>query len=187
MNKRFIAAAIVALSACANASAQIYVGASVGGSSVDLDCAGATSCDKTDTAFSLRAGYQVTPLLGMEVNYFNLGKATISDTSVPVTGDLKGQGVDLVGTVRTQFNEQFGVFAKAGLSYVSGKTSLSSPVYGNGSDTTNSVQGVYGVGATYKITPALRVRVEADMHRVKIVAGEKGNVTAVTLGLEHSF
>ncbi len=84
--KRLLAASAVtaALAFSAAASAQGYLGTSIGQSDFDLDCTGLTSCDTKDTGWKVFGGHMFTPNLGIEGAYVDFGKATGTASSIPV-------------------------------------------------------------------------------------------------------
>src|SRR4051812_44677191 len=59
--KKILLTALIAMAGSVGAHAEgIYVGVAAGGTNLDLDCAGAPSCDKSDTGFKLFGGYKLT-------------------------------------------------------------------------------------------------------------------------------
>lgn len=184
MNKKIIAAALLTIAA-AGAQAQVYVGATVGASSYNLDCSGADQCDTKDSAFKVLAGYQITPMFAMEASYFDLGKATGREDGINVKGGATG--IDVAAVLRMPLSPEVNVFAKLGVASVDGKVT---GTYEGKSATFkhSSTQPVFGVGATYNITPTLRLRAEVETRRAKIIAdGDSIKVTNYSIGIDNSF
>ena len=185
MNKKIIAAAIFAIAASINAQAQIYAGATVGVSSYNVDCSGLTECKTKGTAFKVLAGYQVTPLFGLEASYFDLGHASAKERDVTFKGGATG--VDFAAVLRMQLNQDFGLFSRFGVAKIE---STESATFNTLSFTRkySSTQPVFGIGATYQINKTLRVRTEIEARRAK-VAENSDNLkgTSYSIGLENAF
>src|SRR5262245_32793760 len=83
------------LVASAAASAQGYAVLSAGASQLDLDCAGASTCDKSGTSFKLLGGYSFAPNMAAEFGYFDFGKARAADSgaSLDVKTTAFGGGI----------------------------------------------------------------------------------------------
>ncbi|MBI3285700.1 MAG: outer membrane beta-barrel protein [Burkholderiales bacterium] len=187
-NKNILAAALIfaGLAFSANASAQTYVGGTVGKSRWNMDCAGTTSCSTTDTAFKLLGGYDLAPNWALEASYFSLGKATASDGNIK--GEFKASGVDFSGVVKTAPENGFVGFAKLGLAYVQGKSTGS---VGNmsGSVSKNSAQPVFGLGFLYQVSNNVNVRAEYESRKVKVadIDDATSTVRNFSVGVQASF
>jgi OmpA-OmpF porin, OOP family len=185
-----LSAALLALAlASGGALAQGYAGVSIGQSKVDLDCTGTTSCDRSDTAFKIFGGYMFIPNAGVELTYYNQGKATLAGTDPllgNVTGEYKGDGFGVYGVAVAPFGNGASVFGKLGM--VSGKIKLdaTSSVFGSASDSERHTNVAWGVGAGYEFTKNIGARLEFERVRVKF-QGEKDDVDLVTLGLVYRF
>lgn len=88
---------IVAMAAFSGAAlARGYAGASAGQSDFKLDCDPGATCDTKDTGFKLFGGYMFTPNFGIEVAYFDMGKATERGSiamAPPVEGPVRTASV----------------------------------------------------------------------------------------------
>lgn len=184
-NKKIIAAAVAVsgLFINATANAQAYVGATVGQSHWNADCAGTTNCKNNDTSFNILGGYNINQNWGVEASYFSLG--SVKATVYGVAAEMKGTGIDLAGVYRAQLNNNWGLFTKLGLGYTKGETSVSYSGL-SGSVSKNSTQVMVGFGATYAFTPNVAARAEIDSRKVDVVGGS-GNVTNFNIGVQASF
>lgn len=184
--KNIIAAALIFAGAAFSASAQTYVGGTVGKSKWNADCAGATSCSTSDTAFKLLGGYDLSPNWALEASYFSLGKATASDGNI--SGEFKASGVDFAGVAKTTAVNGWVGFAKLGLAYVKGETTGR---VGNmsGSTSKNSAQAVYGLGFLYQISNNVNLRVEYERRDAKVadVSGATTAVSNLSVGVQAGF
>lgn len=178
--KRFIAAAVAltGMAFSASALAQGYVGVSAGRSRIDLDCAGTTSCDRTDTGAKIFGGYMFMPNFGAEIAYYDLGEATIEG---PVSGSLRGRSLGVFGVAAAPFG-QFSVFGKLGA--VSTKAEVD--VTGIGSDSERKTNVGWGLGASYEFTNNIGVRAEFERMRVEF-ADDKDDVDLITVGVHYRF
>lgn len=98
MKKLAIAAVLATSLLAGSAFAQVYVGAG----------AGAAKTDTNETSWKLYAGYQFTPVWGIELGYNDLGSyrgSDIESTTLAGTGTLAlGQGWSLLGKLGAASN-----------------------------------------------------------------------------------
>lgn len=192
LKKNLMAAAAVAgLVFAASASAQVYVGASVGQSRWNVDCNGASNCGNHDTAFKLAAGYNFTSNLAVEGTYFDLGKigGTLPSGfanvgNVALSGKASGFDVAVVGIVPVAAD--WDLFGKVGIESVKGTLGESALGYNFNQDRTTTVP-MFGFGVKYKATKNLAVRADIDTRKVKLPYSLEGNVTNYNIGLEYAF
>ena len=144
MLKKVILAATLVSGATLNANAiandtDIYLFGSAGQSDFDVSTSDfdenyfspsdagiyTSSLDKTDTAYKLGIGFQISKNIGLEVQYIDLGeleyKADIFSglANIKTTAKVKGAGLNLVGSLPF---DKFSVFGKVG--YQSLKTEI---------------------------------------------------------------
>jgi hypothetical protein len=81
-----------------------HVGASLGLTETNSDCAGATKCDRSDTGARAWVTWLAPSGLGVEASYHRFGGTYVTTTSgtTPVAGrsSLQGFGIGAVGTLR---------------------------------------------------------------------------------------
>ena len=180
-------AATTALLASSAAFSQAYVGVGAGPSKIDINCAGTTTCDKTDTGFKLYGGLNWWGPFAAEATYFDWGKA---DSSLAVVGGTSalntranGIGLGAAYFLRLAWGE---CVARAGAARNRAKTTVTL----NGASTEDrfsSIEPYYGIGCGYPIAPNWTLTAEADFSRVKYTASDKANVQLFSLGIRHSF
>lgn len=182
MNKQ-IALAFATLVVSGAAAAQPYVAVSAGGSKVDVDCEGASTCDKSGTAFRLLGGYKFTPNLALEAGYMNFGKARFADTGLSL--DLKADAFTVGGAYHADFASNWNFVARLGLASMNTKGFATvGAVSGSLSELNAQLYGGLGVG--YKISKNMSLDLAMDVSKVEI-EGEKSNVAAYTVGLTFGF
>lgn len=169
--------------ASAGASAQSYVGASVGQSKWAVDCSGATSCSDTDTAYKVFGGYNFSQNLAVEATYSSLG--TINATVGTISADIKASSFDVAAMFKAPVSKDWVLFAKLGVGAVKGEVDASMGSV-SGSTTKNATQAVAGVGAIYNVGQDFGIRADIDTRKVDLV-GSSGNVTNVSIGAQVSF
>lgn len=152
--------------AAAQASAQGYLGFSVGQSDIDDEITAGLitsgTVDGKDTAWKLFGGYLFTPNFGLELAYVDLGEVSYSGSffASPVTGgkvEVNGFNVAALGSFPV--TEQFSLFGKLGLFIWEAKASDTTggapfAAKEDGSDLS------FGVGIGYHFTRNLGVRAE---------------------------
>jgi len=170
------------------------------------------SCDDTDHGHKFFVGYQVTPILGVEAAYVDLGKfrqdgsltqdwgeGYASTSRANGAGSVDGFSLALVGTA--PITDNFAVFGKVGAyawdldvngDYRSQTTYLGEPldeysvlIYSNEDGTSL----LLGLGAKYNFTPNLGIR--AEWERYKGIGEHyttgKSDVDLISLGLFANF
>lgn len=191
LNKNLLVSMIMVagLAVGASASAQVYVGGTVGQSKWNVDCkeAGVT-CDKSTNAYKLVGGYNIDKNFALEASYFSLGKmqANAKIGTVNATAEAKGTGFELAGVLKHDFENGFGAFAKAGVARVKADMSASVPSTFKLSDSTTSTQPVLGLGLTYAVSKEIALRGEIESRRIKI-GTDKNTVNTVSLGVQYAF
>ena len=178
MKKILLAAALAA--SCGLASAQGYVGALVGLTSIAIDCAPGLSCDDSDTGFKLYGGYEVAPNIAVEVGYTNFGK--VSASAGAYNAELKGTALSLVGAFRVAFSPEFTGVARLGLASVKGK--VSDNVGGSASD--SSIKLYTGLGLEYAMSKDIKLVGAFDLTNVE-VDGDSGTAYIAGVGAQIGF
>lgn len=180
-------AAVAALLACPAAFSQ-YLGFGVGPSRIDINCAGATTCDKTDTGFKVYGGWNLPGPLALEAVYFDWGKA--ESTSVPVgggTSELKTR-VRGLGAGVAFFIPLAAVQCVARLGVATNRAETTTTLNGVGSSGNfNRTSPYYGTGCAWGFAPTWWLTGEADFSRAKYTAQDNADLRLFTLGIRHSF
>ncbi|WP_425259361.1 porin family protein [Rubrivivax sp. RP6-9] len=179
-----LAGALLSSAVCA----QTYLGVGVGSARVDFDCAGTTSCDRSDTLWKLYGGYMFTPSLGIEAEYFNQGvvRLTGTDESVgDVTAEFRGRGYGLfvLGAVPLG---PVSLFGKLGAVRSKLKLDATSSIFGPAGRSEQHTSAAWGIGAGYAFTDSLGARLEFERIRVEFL-DEKYNANLWTAGLHYRF
>lgn len=161
-------AAALALAA-SQASAQAYLGGSIGQSDIDEQITTGLitggSVDGKDSAFKFFGGYMFNRHFGLEAAYVDLGELSYSGNflGTPVTGgtvELSGVSVSALGAV--PIGERFSIFGKIGLFMWDAEARDTT----GGLPFSASDEGTdlaFGVGLGYHFTPHLGVRAEWEM------------------------
>jgi OOP family OmpA-OmpF porin len=197
MNKKMhsrpatVALAAALASCCAalaapSASAQAFVGASVGGTRwSDVDCTTALSCDRHDTGGSVRAGYRFLPWFAVEARYFDLGRARIrgsvldSQTGGATPGlvaqeDLSAKGAGIDAVFSWPVADRVSVSGMVGIARSEARSdftidfdpSLFEGVSFPATDTVRKTNPYYGLGVSFAVTPQFAVSLEAERYRI---------------------
>lgn len=184
-----VALAAAALIAGQAALAQGYVGGAAGQSRINIDCAGADTCDKTDTGWKLYGGFRWPMGLAVEGNYFDWGKASASATDPEIgTGTLKvrGTGVGVGLAYFMPLATAWNCVARVGVARSKGKTTAKLGGL-SASETFNSTEPYYGAGCGYAFGNNVTLTLEADFSRVKYAPDEKANTRLLSVGVRWPF
>jgi OOP family OmpA-OmpF porin len=186
MNKLLIAAGLLA--ATFAAQAQTYVTGSVGMSRHDVDCAGASTCDKSGSAFKLMGGYKFSPVLAGEFGYMDFGKSKAADSQATVRIGVSGFGGGLA--VRADMSPTWVLTARLGLASLDTKLDASLVGVGSGSDTDNNRSLYAGLGRGYRLQQNLSLDLSFDSSKGKYDkngVSTSGNVSAFSVGLTYDL
>jgi len=180
-----IAAACAALCSVASA-ADVYVGAGIGQSRAGIDCSGAVSCDKSDTAFKLYGGLNLAPNLGVELAHVNFGKVKAVD---PDIGNIeyKATGLALLGVARYDIKPGMSLVGRLGFANV--KTEGSATAL-NVSISSTKTKPYYGVGFDYEIQKNVALTAFLEFTRGTIEAGgesDSANLRVLGAALQYKF
>ncbi|WMW80139.1 outer membrane beta-barrel protein [Undibacterium cyanobacteriorum] len=189
MLKKNIFAAVFAV-ACAmisaQASAQSYLGGTVGRTKWSVDCTGTNPCSTGAAGFKLYGGYEFNQTFALEGGYVYLNEVSFNISNLKAT--FNGRGFDLAGVFKTPEMNRFRGFGKVGAAFMKGEL-IASVGGAQGSDNNYSTQPLVGFGVLYSVDKNLSLRAEFDHRRVKASGypDTTSNVNMFSVGLQSSF
>lgn len=141
----------------------LYIGADLGQSYQKVNVNGIGSTTEHEVGGKLLGGIQINKYLGVEAGYVNFGEIGASATNGIDTASVsaKTQSAYLAATGTLPLNEQFSLFAKAGVARNRTKVTDSFNA-ATDSGTFYKTTAMLGVGASYAFTPKLSGVVEYD-------------------------
>ena len=184
MKKILSACAIAAALVTAPAFAQGYVGLGFGSSKISgFDAFGVNGGNTNKGLVKVFGGFQITPNLGAELQYSDLGRRDITGLA-GTTGSFRSSQVSLAGTGTLPLSSGFSLMGKLGVSANRINTS-GTVVTGSGNNTGLLV----GIGAAYDLTPALSVRVEYEDfgNMTKLTSGNTVRGNGYSISLKYGF
>ncbi len=188
LKKKILAATLLAVSTVlsAQASAQSFLGGTVGRANWNIDCAGSDACTKNAGGYKLFGGYEYNQTFSVEASYVYLNEVTARVSNI--SGSVSARGLDLTGVFKTPSYNKFRGFGKIGVSYLKGELGARVGNF-SGSESGYSTQAVFGFGALYELDKNVSVRAEFDRHRVRAAAlnDMTSNVNMFSIGLQSSF
>ena len=183
------------------AHAQGFVGASAGRTDWrDVECGNTVVCDRKDTAWTIRGGYQYTPWFGVEGRYFDLGKAhtavAAGDGGGPANADFsaKGFGIDVV--LSWPVSDRISISGMAGVARSEAKSDFPGRTFDAAGATVTQVgvqqtrratKPYYGLGVAFGVTPQLSVTLEAERCRIDFGGGSTASVDMLGAGVTYRF
>lgn len=186
MKHTFVLAALLG-AACAHAQSPanepLYVTIAGGATKLNLDCAGTTSCDTSDTGVKLVGGYNFGNGFSLELGYASFGKFRAADGSLGIS--VKPTAVLLGGAYAVPLGSDWGLNVRLALAQVKTKISAVSGSL-SGSDSESKAKALAGVGVTYAVSKAIKLELGADSTQIEF-AGEKGTVRLFTAGATFAF
>jgi OOP family OmpA-OmpF porin len=190
INKVVVASALAlsGLLAATQASAQAFVGASIGQSDVDEDITAGLitsgSVDSKDNAFKVFGGYMFNRHFGVEGAYVDLGEVSYSGSfgSAAVNGGkVETTGFNVAALGSYPVTEAFSVFGKIGLFIWEAEASDTTggvPF----SEKTDGTDISFGLGLNYQFTRNLGVR--AEWERFKL---DEADADLISVGIVWKF
>jgi OmpA-OmpF porin, OOP family len=198
--------AVVAVSASSLASAQWYVGGSVGVSNTSLNesslrltgvATQALSKNESDTGTKAWVGYQLNKNFAIEGGYVNLGQFSASNTYTgpngTLTAKIKTDGWNLAVLGMLPLGSNMSMFAKLG-AYMSTTSGTSSgtgtlPPGAIASVSNSETNVMYGFGLDYNLSKSWVVRGELESFQDlrPSSTANKGNVSLYSLGVNYKF
>ncbi len=156
-----------------------YIGGNIGRSDYSLgSCAPGISCDDKSVGFKVFTGGRFSPLFGVELGYFDLGKVDRNG------GDVEAQGANLSLLGSVPIGDIFSLFGKVGGNYAWTKTS--STVSGIRTGRRKDLGLSYGAGLQFDFTPILAVRADWDRYHLNY-AGQREKSDLYSVGLLFKF
>jgi OOP family OmpA-OmpF porin len=167
------------------ASAQFFIGGSVGQSDMDDEITNGLitsgTVDGKDSAWKIFGGYMFNRHFGVEAAYVNLGEVSYSGAFgvLPVTGgkvELTAFNVSALGAL--PINEQFSLFGKIGfLGWEAEASDTTGGVPFSAKDDGTDIS--FGVGVMFNFTPNFGVRAEYEFFQTDIGDADLISVGAV--------
>lgn len=190
MNMKKLIAATTLLACVGGASAQAYVGGALGITNQDVDCQGASKCDKNAFGGKIYAGYSIDPIFALEAGYANFGKFSASGNATgigQVDVDLRSSAVFILGAIRGNVAQDMKLVGRLGMANVTSKINVSA-LGSSGSDSMSEISAYYGIGLEYSFSKNLSGSVEADFTKAADVA-ETGNglIRMISVGAQYRF
>ncbi len=187
MKTLFALAASAMFATAAHAQQQapsgVVLGVAGGLSQFNDSCEGVTTCDKTDRALRLNAGYGLGNGLVVEAVSFNFGKLKGSGFGISAEIEAKafGGGVAYYAPVSASSQLLF----RLGVAKV--KATAKATGFGFTSTDSESQTAAYaGLGYAWSVTPSTAVELAWETTNLKY-GGEKEAVSAATVGVSFRF
>ena len=175
--------------------AGFYLGASIGQSKAKDTCddSGAFSCDDTDTAWKIFAGYQFNRHLAVEAGYTDLGEVSLSAASATssVRGTIELSAFELMAVGSFPVADRFSLYGKLGLYRAETEQKLQvtlGTLTVSDNKTEKNADLTFAFGARFDITRNLGVRAEWQRY-LDVGGGEIGedDVDVLSVGLLFRF
>ncbi|KAB8055632.1 outer membrane beta-barrel protein [Janthinobacterium rivuli] len=161
-----------------------YIGANVGRSELKIsDETG--SVKKSDTGYKAYAGYDFTQNFGAEAGYVDFGKLTQNFDGGKL--EVKSHAFYVAATGTLPLNEQFSLFAKAGVSQNRTKATYNELNFSQ-NESQNKTSAMFGIGAAYHFDKKLSLVAEYEnFGKVGNNDGTKVKADLLSIGLRYKF
>lgn len=187
MKKTLAAAAL--LLAAGSATAQLYVGASAGGSRWNLDtearCPGpALQCDRNDFGARAYAGLRFGPDWGLELGAHDFGKARVSSAATGAeTATLGLRGAHLLVSNRLDAGDAWRLNTRFGVAMNRVEVEGAGPGL---RDDKEKAAFYFGIGAAWQLSRSVALRLDLDTTRGEY-GSEKMRAIMYGAGVEFEF
>jgi hypothetical protein len=187
-HKLFAAAAATFALLAGTAQAQtqpsgVVLGIAGGISQYNDSCEGVSSCDKTDRAIRLNAGYGLGNGLVIEVVSLDFGK--LKGTDAGISAEIKGSALGAGVAYYAPVSPSTSFYGRLGLA--KGKVKVTARGFGITVSDSESSNTVYaGLGLAWNLNASTAVELGFDTTTLKY-DGEKEGVNAFTVGLSFRF
>ncbi len=149
----------------------VYVGGSLGSTSIDSFCDGAVNCDDSDMGWKIFAGYDFSERLAFEVGYNSIGTMTSSTDKTEITG------FELAAIGKMPLNDQIGLFGKAGLFRWEAK---------NNDEKRSAFDVMFGAGIDYKINGNISLRGEWErFNDIETKSDDTSDIDMLSVGFTY--
>jgi len=182
----------------------VAAGAGVSKYSIDFCDVAPSSCDDSDFAWNLRAGYYLFPWLGLEASFLDFGAGTIpgvlanppaNTVPIPTDSDIRTSGfvASVVGRVPVG---PVSVVGRVGWGAITGKfkgnaavqdVSTGAVQYFSAENRETTGQFVYGVGLTFDFARSWTARLDWDRTSAEDGRNPKFDVDMITAGVAFRF
>ena len=194
MKKQFLLACVLGAFTLPAMADNFYIFGDVGQGKMELDDGDDSKLSKTDTTFSIGAGYDFNQFLAVEVAYRDLGE--VADRGSDFNGVDDYDFVDKIGVTALQasvigklpISEVFNVYGRVGLASLDAEYE-SREYYADGinpapySDSESKTRALVGVGASFDITSQLALRAEYNQY----AKWDDLKLSALTVGAVYKF
>ncbi|WP_341677112.1 porin family protein [Niveibacterium sp. SC-1] len=183
MKRTLIATAAVASLFAGSAMAAdtgFYAGGNLGTSKQDISASAPR--ENSPTTGGIYGGYNFNRNVGVEVSYNNHGKSSVEGLN-----DVKTRSLDVDLVARMPVHENVDIYGKAGVAYLDRELEQA-----GASTSRNGAAGKLGIGAEFKATEKVALRVEVA-HYMGAPTFEgpgyeyKDNFTTFTVGANYKF
>ena len=157
-----------------------YVGVAYGDAKHNLPCAAGQSCGDPDGAFKVYTGGMLSPYLGLELGYLQVGDADRNG------GVAKAKGANVAFTGFLPLGADFSLMGKLGTTYSWTKTTAGTGV----AAATGKEKGfgwAYGAGLSYDFGVNWSATLDWERHRMKFAGTNQRNVDVTSLGAKYRF
>ena len=194
MKKQFLLACVLGAFTLPAMADNFYIFGDVGQIKFELDGSSDSKLSKTDTTFSIGAGYDFNKFLAVEVAYRDLGEAVESGSDFDGVDDY--DYVDKIGVTALQasvvgklpISEVFNVYGRVGLASLDAEYE-SREYYADGinpkpySESESKTRALFGIGASFDVTSQLAVRAEYNQY----AKWDDLKLSALTVGAVYKF
>lgn len=190
MKKTSLKFGLLAAALCAATqghAGDLYVGAALGPSKVNVvDCSG-INCETSDTGFKVFGGFRLAPELSVEALYVDFGQASAGNGLAGLTLKSTAYGAGIA--YQLKLAPQWSAVGRLGIASVDTTLTGSLNVLGlsgSGSRSNSTTQPYYGLAVNYAVNRELSVQAAWDASKGEIYDAS-GRLEMFSIGLAFDF
>lgn len=189
MKKQIILASVLGALALPVMADGFYLTGDVGQSKFEVDAGNDFNLSKTDTTYSIGAGYDFNKFFAAEVAYRDLGSITDSGSGSDQFGDYtwstKFSATAFQASVvgRLPVSDVVSVYGRLGIAKIDIDVKNTDSDLPDDNYSESKTKGLFGVGVSYDITPQFAVRAEYNQY----AKWDDIKLSALTVGATYHF
>jgi opacity protein-like surface antigen len=166
-----------------------YVTADVGQGKIESDAGNGFTVSKTDTSYSIGAGYDFNKFVGVEVAYRDLGtirdRGTDSDEAGSYSWTDKVNATAFQASVigKLPVSDVVNVYGRVGIAKLDVDQTIRINNQSSFSYDDSTTKGLLGIGVSYDITPEIALRAEYNQY----AKWDDTKLSALTVGATYHF
>lgn len=185
MKKKILLAGILSLTTASVWAEGFYITGDIGQSKVEFDAGNDFNVSKTDTSYSIGAGFDINNFAAVEVSYRDLGSIEGGytdefDDTYSSRLDVSALQASVIG--KLPVSDTVHVFGRLGFANIEVDSKYNYAGFKE-SDSESETKALFGLGASFDVTPEFAIRAEYNQY----AKWDDTKLSALTVGATYHF